>query len=540
MKLSHYLSSDEGITDPTAGTGDLRFSENKIPECSFFLTLVSMFCSFGSTTASGKVYKGQSIIFKAKRTLLYLVLTLTCMYPDFNFRILLWKFWVFSIENVCQYLKEKSQNEFQHTFENAMSEAAEILDHVYKSLDTNVLPAEELLRKSRKQRHCFTWFLHSLACSRILTSVIDTTTPDWTSLPGKLLTSIAKHLHTRIDILRFRVVCSSFRCILPGPPKLLFPESILKTTDFRKGPKPDKEGPFVLIESTVYAIQPVDDETSAQWFVEVEETTSGKFRINDPVSESYLKNLPHKSLNLLDYRVKEISKSYVLEPAFNYESNKTKVVKVMPSSFFDQNDDEFAVMAKFNGDLLSVWRNIDKKWTKVDITVAFGLPDYLVDIVYRNHKFYTITYYDSIIITDSKFLKVVEVEIPVHPPGAFDIYLLESSNDLLMIVRYYGIDDKFLVLKLDEEIYQWIKVTDGLEDWVWVSSVGLRSSYSIVAEELSGCRGNFFYFKGKYKNDLFCGELDDVQVVNLKDYSVEKTDNFPNPFWPPPTWVLAD
>ncbi|XP_044492505.1 F-box protein SKIP23-like [Mangifera indica] len=364
---------------------------------------------------------------------------------------------------------------------------------------------------------------------------MDTITPDWTSLPGELLTSIAKRLHTKIDILRFRAVCRSFRCILPHPPKFLFPESILKTTDFLKGPNPDSEDPFVLIESTVYVIQPLDDETSAPWLVEVEETTSGKFQIKDPLSELYLKNLPQKSLNLLDYRVKEISKSYMFELASTDEGNERDssdsfvAAEVVPSSFIDQNDDGFVVMAKF-GDQLSVWRNIDKKWTDID-TAEIEIPDYPVDIVYRNHKFYTISYVDSAIIVDSKSLNVVEVAFPVDLAGWFDIYLLESSNDLLMIA-WNGTDKKLLVFKLDEEKCQWIQVTDGLEDRVFF--VGLRSSYSVVADDFCGCKGSHVYIKVVDEDDT---ELD-VKTFNLKDNSVEEIDD--NPFWPPPPWVFGD
>ncbi|XP_031260041.1 18.1 kDa class I heat shock protein-like [Pistacia vera] len=40
---------------------------------------------------------------------------------------------------------------------------------------------------------------------------MDTTQPDWSTLPALFLNAIAKGLATRVDILSFRAVCNSFK-----------------------------------------------------------------------------------------------------------------------------------------------------------------------------------------------------------------------------------------------------------------------------------------------------------------------------------------
>ncbi|XP_031269993.1 uncharacterized protein LOC116128410 isoform X4 [Pistacia vera] len=102
----------------------------------------------------------------------------------------------------------------------------------------------------------------------------DRVTPDWTKAPPDVLEAIAKRLHARIELLRFRAVCSSFRSGLPRPPSVLFPDSILKKTDFLKGPIPREDYQFVLVESPIYVVEPIDNINHNQiWFVEVQEVT---------------------------------------------------------------------------------------------------------------------------------------------------------------------------------------------------------------------------------------------------------------------------
>ncbi|XP_031254347.1 F-box protein SKIP23-like [Pistacia vera] len=365
---------------------------------------------------------------------------------------------------------------------------------------------------------------------------MDTITPDWTRLPRDLLTSIATRLHTRIDILRFRAVCCSFRCKLPHPPKVMFPESILRTTDFLKGPHPDNEDPFVLTECTVYAIQPLDDETSPTWLVQVQESTSGKVRIKDSLSGFHFKSLENKSLNLLDYRVKEISKSYVFESAairedkvklydrygsYKMSSEESSVVaKVVFSSFLDETVDGFVVMAKFRDKELSVWRNVDKKWTNINIDLRFR--EGILDMVYRNHKFYTVNHLYSTVIVDSKSLTVVEVQYPGGLEGLSYLCLVDLSNELLLIASYdRAFEGYFIVFKLDEENHEWVRVTVGLEDSVffWVDLYNLLCPFS----RYDGI--NF-----KYEDVDPFGPF--VKIFNLKDhYSSERIAYFPNPLW---------
>ncbi|XP_031287368.1 F-box protein SKIP23-like [Pistacia vera] len=148
-------------------------------------------------------------------------------------------------------------------------------------------------------------------------------TPDWSSLPDHVLAAIAKHLQTPIDTLCFRAVCNSFRFSIP-PPKLPSPRPDLKISIPPQ--TTSRRGHLVLAEITFYAIEPHTKisypHQTETWVVKMEELNSGKVRLEDPLCRLRLGNLSNKipkleklpeSLNLLDYRVKEVAKAFRLE-----------------------------------------------------------------------------------------------------------------------------------------------------------------------------------------------------------------------------------
>ncbi|KAL5789366.1 hypothetical protein ACOSQ2_004254 [Xanthoceras sorbifolium] len=204
--------------------------------------------------------------------------------------------------------------------------------------------------------------------------------PDWCSLPEGLLHLIGKYLDTRVDILRFRA--------LPVP--------------VDRNPKDGDH--LLLTESTVYAMQPLNE--TKTWLVEVQETSSGKLKIterNRELTETSNHNFPPKSLNLLAYRVKQISKSYGFRLISIDDNGEVFMIKVVVSKCLDKIDDGFAVMAIYKNKLI-VWRNGDKNWTPID----FGGDTLLgQDIVYHNEQFYAVDNTGLAVIVDySKSLKI--------------------------------------------------------------------------------------------------------------------------------------
>ncbi|XP_031287369.1 F-box protein SKIP23-like [Pistacia vera] len=354
---------------------------------------------------------------------------------------------------------------------------------------------------------------------------MDTTTPDWSSLPDHLLASIAEQLPTRIDTLCFRAVCNSFRSSIPPPPKPLSPHAGLKI------PMPylaGRRGHFVLAEFTFYAIKPLlsisnPHQTTYTWLVKSEELHSGKVRLEDPLCRRRLGNLSNKvpeseklpqSLDLRNYRVKEVAKSYRLEKVYQGKGiNRKKPVvfeKAVVSSCYDESDNGFALMTIMGG-LVLVWRNVDKKWATIIIDYEFPL-----DIIYHNEKFFALMICGVTVIVDSKSLSVSEV---AGPPIEIAMYLVKSSQDLFMITKNWQRRNEpaeFKVYKLDEEKCEWVEVIDGLEDSVFF--VGNDGSFCVSAKEFPGCKGNCVYFK---EGPIRGG------IIDLKDGTVGGFSAFP-------------
>ncbi|XP_058010134.1 F-box protein SKIP23-like [Hevea brasiliensis] len=146
---------------------------------------------------------------------------------------------------------------------------------------------------------------------------MDASSPHWASLQSDLLYRIAKCLSTSVDVLRFRAVCHSWRSSIPSPPKI--PSLKLH---FPIGPRPYLNGYLLLIKSTVYAFQSLTNsdsscDTARTLLIKIQESKSGKMILIDPLFASHSENLDTtefpRVLNLLDDRVHEISKAYVLE-----------------------------------------------------------------------------------------------------------------------------------------------------------------------------------------------------------------------------------
>ncbi|XP_031250442.1 F-box/kelch-repeat protein At2g24250-like [Pistacia vera] len=320
-------------------------------------------------------------------------------------------------------------------------------------------------------------------------------------------------------MLRLRAVCRSFRATIPLPSgQYPFPHSILATTDFLEGPFPDEEDHFDFTVSTVYAIEPLnktshthEEETPQTWVVRVQERNPGRVRIIDPIFGSECKDLSDhlpKSLNLLDYRVTEITKSYQLVST----DEQHIVVKLTFSSSLDENDDEFAVMARDN-DMkeLGIWRNLDKKWSIIDMGLQY--PEVLEDIIYHNHKFYAVLPKGHTVTVDPKSLAVTGVAEKLQLDWEYwMIYSIALNNDLFLIVQFQEYDDydeyNIAIFKLNEENQKWVPVVDGSELEDRVLFVGKSScAYSFSMKEVAGCRFwglNFVSFRFPKRKWLIC------------------------------------
>lgn len=406
---------------------------------------------------------------------------------------------------------------------------------------------------------------------------MDSSSLQWANLGRDLLSLIAKCLDTRVDVLRFRAVCHSWRSSIPLPPKIPSPYPSLKLP-FPISPNPHlhprRRGYFLLKEYTVYAVQPLtkisdsSSTTAKTWIIKIEESKSGKVILNDPLFrfpfKNLNKNLP-KVLNLLDYRVDEISKAYGLEFVqqgkapeldFNELKSTTMIRKVVTSSNLENIGDGFAVMALHTGGKLGVWRMGDKKWNNINDNRE---RSHYSDIVYDKGKFYALDFTGLVVSVDPATLKLTELS-PVrsfrYEYGGQTKYLLKSFGDLFRIDQcdlddidlcVYSSDSddsgpvRVIVYKLDEEKRDWVQM-EGLDDRVLFA--GDDVSFSVLAKDFEGCKRNCVY----YRDDTFSEENEDhpgfdVGIFCLEDGTSGPLSKFPGYskiFWPPPTWLKSN
>ncbi|XP_044471315.1 F-box protein SKIP23-like [Mangifera indica] len=348
---------------------------------------------------------------------------------------------------------------------------------------------------------------------------------DWSSFPDQLLATIADRLPTRIDTLRFRAICTSFRAAFPPPP----PPNLYPDIHYFHQPPIH----FFIAQPTVYAIQPLSQvshpyHTPGAWLVKVEYPPSGDVKLLDPFSTSQVKNVSDKlpgSFNLLDHRIKEISKGYRLELARDQQrelsrSEQSCTGKVVVSADEDDNDDELAIMVLIQGKVV-VWKRRDNKWHNIDIVQ--DRFHFIYDIIYHNRRFYVLSYKDGTLCVDPKSLNVSEPVAPLRislSRSASSFHLVKSSPDLFLIRKNYldfpgNYDSHFCgkssdrscqaglnIFKLDEGNDEWVVVKDGFQDRAFFMLK--ECNFFLSAQEFSGLKWKCVYLPDRGHPNVDC------------------------------------
>ncbi|KAJ7981237.1 F-box protein [Quillaja saponaria] len=384
-----------------------------------------------------------------------------------------------------------------------------------------------------------------------------TTTGKWSDLPKDLLALIAKHLNSRTDILRLRGVCSSWRssiCLSNYSSTPCFPIKVPVPNCF----DPDLRTSCccLLTETILYFIEapnklPKTSKSNSikkfSWLIWVEHSEEpGKLHYKDTMVPSVFENprivIP-KFLNLLEYRVSEISRFYDLK----LDGGKLKsfpallIKKVVVSS----NTDNFSVMALHHCSKLGLWKMGDKSWTEIE---NGRVKSKYIDIAYQKGKFFAVGVTGQTILVDCSSLHPITV-ISVAPPEIRSVfqcyddrsrYLVNSVGNLLLISNAGESDNRlhFNVHKLDEENHIWVSV-DSLGDQVLLLDSNL--SVSVSAQDLIGfgCKKNCIYFSfyGYTKYSAYPGY--NAWLFDLEDYSVKLVKGVPDKpqfLLSPPTW----
>lgn len=385
----------------------------------------------------------------------------------------------------------------------------------------------------------------------------------WSGLRRDILDKIVKKLHSRIDVLHLRAVCFSWRLSIHLPAKTAISGMHLQLP-FPICPYPilnrNHRGYFTLKESTIYCIEPLNvilnpRDTSKSWFVHVEEDLdSEKVRLRHPLSavplEKSSKSLP-RVLNLLDYRVSEITKCYTLEFVSSTGKNRTIVDFKLNKVVVSEGDGDFAVMticsdtgSRVGG--LGLWKMSDKEWNMVDCYHDIFPYE---DIAYHNGKFYAVCLTAMAISVDPCSMRVTIVADPLKLLG-ISRHLVKSLNDLFLIEKFLEkkdiFDDNFScvfkIYKLDEGQCQWTSLCSVNCYQSKAFFVGEQCSFSVSAREFSGCKSSSIYFTdlcsgdhGVHYPDSHIGLFD---IVEDKAQTLRSDPCYAKIFWPPPTWLV--
>ncbi|KAK4261693.1 hypothetical protein QN277_004655 [Acacia crassicarpa] len=357
----------------------------------------------------------------------------------------------------------------------------------------------------------------------------------WDDLPPELWPKIGKSLHHHVDLLRFRSVCNSWRSSippsLPNSPSL-FPLQI---------PHPNNPSMFVfLTHSSVYRIEPPQQPSSSSsspksWLIKLEghsnPSESRLLRLLNPISDQKI-SIPQSSsprmLNLLDYRVVELHKSYALQ---NFGFPVKKVVFFPTSCWFNVEDSVACCI--YQEGKLALFKRGDNKWTLLD-DKNFHYDDL---IVYKG-QIYVTDRWGTISWIDTCSLKLIQYSPPLCGLG-HKKHLIESCENLYVVDRYYNSEPRwawphneasvvdFKVYRLDEEWGTWVDVKD-LKDTVFL--LGDSCSFSVCANDFAGYAGNCIFFT----------DVSSDGVYNLGDGSIMTYKLGPSSsklFWPPPSWL---
>ena len=348
---------------------------------------------------------------------------------------------------------------------------------------------------------------------------------EWSELPELLLAKIGECLDTRIDNLRFRSVCTSWRASTPPFDSIShrrFPLDFPNPFPFPFAkPMSDSVDAYyedcltlfkrkcTLRQSILYRLQRLHPSPSDKaWSIEVE---GRKLCLFDPHRERY--EFPN-NFNLLDFQHLELTRAYSLEmdPDLYNFFFVHKVVMYPNSPSIKLNDSHVFVIYEFDFGQYRKLRHAkcgDESWT----SVGEDKEDFN-DVIVFEGRFYVVDRFGIVywINVSSLQLQQLYPRISDGELGTYK-YLVESAGSLYVVDEYIIGGVRFKVYKLNEE-------SDGSFVWDLMESLGDRAfilgrycSLSVSAGEFFGYEGNCIYFTHHNQPHVF--KLEDDSIANL-------------------------
>ncbi|XP_010033557.2 putative F-box protein At5g60060 isoform X1 [Eucalyptus grandis] len=348
----------------------------------------------------------------------------------------------------------------------------------------------------------------------------------YSDLPPDVLSVIGNRLDTRMEVLGFRSVCSSFRSAIPAPPR----------REASRFPLQIEPGLF-LRESTVYALETPNGAAGSgrtRWLLMLEESSEpGRMRIRSLYSQRrimhMLPNFP-KVLDSRQSRMVEICRQYTLDGTTRDPSEGVQKAVMHPDgvgSDLDQCSVYF-----IEGGELGCWKYRDENWSNLEVDGS-DIDEY-DDIVVYDGKVWVVDSVGQIgqILQLHTSFRLQSFSLPIYDIGrrfdcfycfsCFSRHLVVSGGDLYIVCRYTsdgtcsrGSPEKtshYEVFRLDQRHARWDEVRSLGDSAFFLCNC--RCSFAVPASELDGHgEGNCIYRAERNCNNF--------EVFNLVNRSLE-------------------
>lgn len=295
-------------------------------------------------------------------------------------------------------------------------------------------------------------------------------------------------------------------------------------------------GRFTVTDTTLYRLEPVGENSNpASGFlvlVSAEEGESNSSSLVAPIDRA--NGTFPKEVNLLDYRVFEICKTYEVkdydfdQPA---EENPYREDPTIPKIVFLElgekrgSDDNFSAMAMYDPSTAAPTICLlkpGKKWVWIDEPYFF-LPDFIT----HKGKYYAITDDGKAIAFDSSG-EVTEIAsaIPEIDGHSYQKSIGESAGDLFLLHRYWLRNDEEKIVERTEK-FEVFKLDENKHKWVETKSLGDRTLFLgedfMLSISTGGFKGNTIYLLDRYSHTR--GSY--TRMFDLEDGTVHRLHGHP-------------
>ncbi|XP_042519326.1 putative F-box protein At5g55150 [Macadamia integrifolia] len=342
----------------------------------------------------------------------------------------------------------------------------------------------------------------------------------WSRLPEELIGYITKRLHSVEDIVRFGVVCRSWRAVTIqkryyssklSPPWLMLVENESN----------ENRGFYNISSNRVHHLHLPEAQgrrcwgSPHGWLVTI--GIDLEIHLLNPLTRTRIRVPPQTTFpDLYDTgrTPKEICDSFI----------EKAVICSSPSS--SSSADNCIVMAIYGELSLLAFAKIgDTKWTSLE-----NCPRGFIDLIYSNGYFFALQSLGNVVKCEinGPHPKAIEFASPPKVNFVERKYLVELSGELHMVMRNFknigpysspqSRTTDFKIYKLDSRNKQWVEV-ESLGDRALF--VGNNSTFAISVSDHPEFQSNCIYFTDDYSLFYKFGGGGDIGIFNYTDHTIQ-------------------